>query len=305
MGDSHSGKDEQEECVHSHPVPAEELGRYAVDPDPPSERDIARYVEAEARGETVHHVERIRKEVILGNQYDMYDVVTDQDRWWVITNLTNLYSQRHFPSLDYTLSFHVGLMMRMHSRPVGPDAEEATPFEEVFRRQEQAKDRYDAAVEAEDYQAVGMQLRESLLSLLAAVRRHAVLSDLNERPQDANFVEWSSLLLKHLCGGRSNKPLRKHLRSMADETWQLVNWLTHHRAANRTTASIAIHSCDTVVGHFVQLLERQRTDWAEMCPDCQSRKIRTHFDQFIEPGGDYYTTCGTCGWSSHPSQHEP
>jgi hypothetical protein len=305
MDDHVSDNDGTDECVHAHPVPPEELGRYSVDSDPHSERDIATYVESQAKGETVRHVERIKQEIIIGDTYEMFDVVTDQNRWWVITNLTNLYSQSHFPSLDYTLSFHVGLMMRMRSRPVGAHAEEATPFEEVFRRQEQAKHRFDAAVEAEDYQAVGMQLRECLLSLVAALRRHAQIADDVVRPQEANFMEWSGLLLEHMCGGRSNKPLRKHLRSLADETWQLVSWITHYREANRTAASIAIHSCDTVVGHFVQLLERQRTDWTEKCPICQSRRIRTHFDRFIEPDGDYYTTCGTCAWSSHPGQEDP
>lgn len=58
----------------------------------------------------------------MGDPYEMWDVTTDQDRWWVITNPTNLYSQQHFPSLDYTLSFHIGLMARVvaaRARPIG------------------------------------------------------------------------------------------------------------------------------------------------------------------------------------------
>src|SRR6266849_6108298 len=104
-----------DECVHSHPVPPSELARYSVDRDADSEQDIARYVEIEASGEKVQHVEKVKREIVLGDAYDVWDVTTDKDRWWVITNLTNLYSQRHFPSLDYTISFHVGLMMRLRS----------------------------------------------------------------------------------------------------------------------------------------------------------------------------------------------
>jgi hypothetical protein len=77
-----------------------------------------------------------------------------------------------------------------------------------------------------------------------------------------------------------------------------VTWLTHDRSANNTASLIAIHACDTVVGHFIQILMRQRTDHAE-CPLCKSRNIRTHFDISIEPDGDYYMTCGVCDWSSH------
>lgn len=292
----------EDECiVHSHPVPPSELSRYSVDRDVHSEQDIARYVEMEAQ-EEVQHVERIKQEYVLGDAYDIWDVTTDKGRWWVITNLTNLYSQTHFPSLDYTLSFHIGLMMRLRSRPSGADSEEPTPFEEVFRRQAQAKDRFDRAVESEDYQAVGMQLRECLLSLIASLRRRVEIEPEVERPQDANFVAWTDLLMDRLCGSSSNKELRHHLKTSAKSTWQLVNWITHDRDASQTASSIAIHACDTVVGHCVQLLVRERTDQSEQCPVCKSRDIRTHFDPLIASDGDYYATCGVCDWSTHPGE---
>jgi hypothetical protein len=245
------------ECVvPSNAVPAEELARFSVERDPDREKDIADYVESQARDETVRHVEKVKQEVVLGDIYEIWDVTTDKDRWWVITNLTNLYSQRYFPSLDYTLSFHIGLMMRLRSSPDGANSDEPTPFDEVFRRQEQAMNRHDNAIEAEDYQAVGMQLRECLISLIGTLRRRIKISTDIELPQDANFVMWSALLMDELCRGKSNKELRQYLKNTAKDTWQLVNWLTHDRSANKTASSIAIHACDTLVGHFVQILER-------------------------------------------------
>ena len=130
----------------------------------------------------------------------------------VITNLTNLYSQKHFPSLDYTLSFHIGPMMRIRSRPEGAQSDEPSPFDEVFRRQEQAKERFDVTVEPEDYQTVGMQLRECLLALVAALRRRVTITATDSRPQDANFIAWSELLMDELCRGSSNKELRQYLK---------------------------------------------------------------------------------------------
>lgn len=126
-------------------------------------------------------------------------------------------------SLDYTLSFHIGLMMRLRSRPQGPDSDDPTPVDEVFRRQEQAKDRYDRAVEAEDFQSVGMQLRECLIALVGGLRRRVVLPKEQDRPQDANFVEWSNTLMNHLLSGRSNERLRQHLKHIAKRRG---NWLT-------------------------------------------------------------------------------
>lgn len=290
-----------EDCVvHDHPVPPEELSRYSVDRDPYSEADIANYVEGQAPDEEVHHVERIKTEVVLGDTYEIWDVTTNAGRWWVVTNLTNLYSQKHFPSLDYTLSFHVGLMMRLRSRSDNVSVEEPSPFDEVFRRGEQASDRHDRAVEAEDYQAVGMLLREALLSLIGAVKRRTELQGGIEKPQEANFIAWTDVLMNQLCPGSSNKNLRQHLKNVAKESWQLVNWLTHSKNANKTASSIAIESCQTVFGHFMRILQKSRFDKDEDCPVCKSRNIRSHFDISIGDDGDYFLSCGVCDWTNHP-----
>lgn len=301
--ESEKEKSEQDECVvHTHPVPPGELDRYAVEADPHLEKDIASYVEGQAPDESIQHVEKIKQEIVLGDVYEIWDVTTDKDRWWVITNLTNLYSQKHFPSLDYTLSFHIGLMMRLRNRSDRVDGSEPTPFDEVFRREEQAESKHDSAVEAEDYQGVGMLLRESLISLVGALRRRTELSDKIDLPKDSDFNGWADVLMNELCGGNSNKNLRQHLKNTAKETWQLVNWLTHAKRANKTASSIAIHSSQTVIGHFIQILERDRTDLTEECPVCKSRNIRTHFDIDIPPDGDYFVSCGVCDWTNHPGE---
>jgi hypothetical protein len=282
------------------PLPAEDLARYSPNRDPDSEQDIARYVEIESHDEeTVQNVELIKTEIIGGVKYQIWDVITDKDRWWVIDNATNLYSQKSFPSLDYTLSFHVGLMMRVRSQSSGADPTEPSPFDEVLRRAQQAEDLYDRAVEAEDFQAVGHQLRECLLSLLPAMRRRVTVADDIDQPKEGDFINWYHVLMDVLCPGDSNKELRQYLKHTAKDTWQLVGWLLHDRDANKTAASIASQACATVVGHSVQLLERHTRDFTETCPICKSRDIRSHFDPFLGEDGDYYYTCGSCRWSSH------
>src|SRR5205814_5612646 len=159
---SEHNKIESDGCTlpPDHPLPPDQLGRYSPVRDFYAENDIAEYVVSQARDETVQNVEHVKTEYVLGSPYEIWDVATEKDRWWVITNPTNLYSQRHFPSLDYTLSFHVGLMMRVRSRPERAGSDDPSPFDDVFRRQQQAKERLDVAAESEDYQAVGVHLRE-------------------------------------------------------------------------------------------------------------------------------------------------
>jgi hypothetical protein len=294
---------ERSDCIVQHSPPPEEIGKYSTVRDPASEDDIAQYVQGQARDETIQHVEKIKTEYVLGDPYEIWDVVTDKTRWWVITNLTNLYSQQYFPSLDYTLSFHIGLMMRIRSRPRGPDASEPDPFDEVFRRKAQAEDRLERAIEVHDYQSVGMQLRECLISLVAVLRRRTEVEIEGERPKDADFVHWIEIIYGKLCGGGKNKELRSYLTTTAQKTWQLVNWLTHDRDANECAASISTEAVGVLVGHSIQLFMREKTDNVQTCPLCQSRDIRSHYDPGIEPDGDYFSTCGQCNWSTHPKAH--
>ena len=84
------------------------MGRYSPDRDYYAEKDIADYVMMELHDETVQNVERVKAEYVMGTPYEIWDVTTDKDRWWVITNSTNLYSQRHFPSLDTHFHFTSG-----------------------------------------------------------------------------------------------------------------------------------------------------------------------------------------------------
>ena len=62
----------------------------------------------ETDDETVKHVERVKTEYILGKTYEIWDVATNKNRWWVITNPTNLYSQKQFPSSLSDLAYREG-----------------------------------------------------------------------------------------------------------------------------------------------------------------------------------------------------
>lgn len=285
---------------HTEPIPSEELWRYTLERDVHSETDIKDYVEGQASDEKVEHVEKVKEEIILGEKYEVWDVTTDKNHWWVLTNLTNLYPQSYFQSLDYTLSFHIGLMMRLRNRSNDIDTREPNPFDDVLRRLEQARVRHFQAVEAEEFQAVGMQLRESLISLIAGLRRRLKLTLEGKQPQDSNFVDWIEIIANELCPGRSNKEIRSYLKNTAKNTWQLVNWLTHDRNANRSTSLVSLNASDDIIDNLVIMLQRNRTDLVDQCPRCNSRQVRTHFDISIEPDGDYYLSCGVCDWTNHP-----
>src|SRR6266852_8637372 len=129
-------------------------------------RSVSEYVELEAEDEKVIHAEKIASEHIMGHEHNVWDVETDKNRWWVITNPTKLYLQSEFKSMDYMISFHVGLMHRVMSKQsvsARTGDEERDRLMLPWRKWEQAAKASEEAAEAEEFQAVGMQCREALL----------------------------------------------------------------------------------------------------------------------------------------------
>jgi hypothetical protein len=101
-----------------------------------------------------------------------------------------MYSQKLFPSIDYLLSFHIGLMLRVDSeRIVTRDPRLSDQLAAAFRKWEQAAKALDASSQSEEIQAVGMRCRETLLTFTCSVSNPAMISSGTDTPQAANFSE--------------------------------------------------------------------------------------------------------------------
>lgn len=261
---------------------------------------IREYVEAQA-DEEVSSLEKVKTEGVFGKQYDIWDVRTyaprrhrwsrrKKNRWWVVTNLTNLYAFDSFPSVDFLLSFHIGLMARIIERERKTPPEEQFPkFREVWRRFEQAVERYNLAREAEDFQAVGNHLRECLL---AFARDHAdaeLVPEGEEPPQLGNFVAWSRLVVRSICTSSQ----REYLQKTARITWDLVQPLVHDRNASCFDAELALDAVSHFM-HSVQLIAigHERGEPAR-CPDCGSYRLTSDYRVEEELS---YTVCIACKW---------
>jgi hypothetical protein len=249
------------------------------------EKDLIRaYVESQAH-ETVIHLEKVASELVGLVRHDMWDVHCMDSRWWVVTEPTNLYDQADFKSRDVVLTFHVGLMLRMtylqeREVPVAPQQAELLPGS--WRRWQQAFDAYDSGDEAETFQAVGMRLRECLVSFVGETRSDELVPAGTERPKNSDFKGWIDLLANALAPGDSSAKLRSYLKALAVETWTYVNWLTHAKNAVRADAEIALK----IVEHLLSMFTAARLRLGKAptrCGDCGSY-------------GVIAGVCGHCGW---------
>ncbi|NOG74168.1 hypothetical protein [Roseicella sp. DB1501] len=260
---------------------------------------IASYVEWQAKGETVVHAEKVLTEHVLGAKHECWDVRTDKERWWVITGATNLYSQRLFPSLDYTLTFHVGLMARMAARHE-PGVEEAEQllFPAAWRRWEQAGEVLDEAEEAEDFQSVGMRCRECLVAMVRALGDPSMVPEGTDPPQRANVVAWCGLIAEHVARGASAECVRGYLKAVAKSGWAFVNWLTHAHGATRADGLLAHELTQHVLSIYGTAVFRHRRGIPDRCASCGSYKVGL-FAQ--EPGATPVPACQVCGWTQGPA----
>lgn len=260
-------------------------------------RDIERYLQSQSGPDfEIEHVEKLTSEYVLGQQYDVWDAHTNEGRWWVITNPTNLYSQEQIKSMDIALSFHIGLMSRMMARDSQESFKRDARVHELLRRLDVASESLDRAKEVEDFQAVGMRLRELLMTLVAKIAElePPLVNNQVELPKKGDFKAWAKLHAESIASGSAFEHLRSMLKKTSEETWAYVNWLTHARNAQAQDARIAFSATHQVVESYLLALTRVQSGQPERCAICTSyrlERVRTEEGQWVQ-------LCEACGASS-------
>jgi hypothetical protein len=285
------------DCIVPPALPKAELQKLLFRQSEHEAEEIKGYVEWQAHGEeAVVHAEKLASERVFGREYDVWDAHTDKERWWVITNPTNLYSQTLMPSLDYTLSFHIGLMARVAARrePDGTEAEQEFLLV-TSRKLTQASEAFDHADEAEEFQAVGMRCRECLLSLVREVIDGNSIGAGNDLPKAGDFPAWNDRIANALCPGNSAELVRGYLKTTAERAWRLVNWLTHAANATRVDAELALSATSHVISNYALLVVRRKARAPDRCGRCQSYKITVDWRPDLGRAGEYVVRCESCG----------
>ena len=268
------------------------------------ERHIRNYMESQGPDDEIHHLEKVATQHILGRKYAIWDVHTGDGRWWVITTPTNLYSQEAFESMDFALTFHIGLTARVMAKNEPPgSAEERDRLAGPLRRWQQAADALEQADEAEEFQAVGMRCRECLLALIREIARDDMVPEGEEKPQLSNFLKWSEYSATALAGGGSAARIRAYLKAIAKTTWELVNWLTHATNATLADGRIAVDATQNVIAAYGMALVRYERGEPDRCPACSSYRLTSDYRPELGGESPYITLCEACGWESMPDAH--
>lgn len=294
------------ECLIPPRVPNAAINQFVGKRDDVEAQRVVDYVEwqwskdKKRSDERVTFLEKVMTEHVMGIPYECWNVHTNKGQWWVIDgHAMNLYSQKLFPSLDYLLSFHIGLMMRVDSERIGTeDPRLADRLAAAYRKWEQTAQALDESSESEEVQAVGMRCRETLLTFIRSVSDPAMVPPDAEKPKAGDFVTWSELVTDHVASGTRNERIRGYLKALAEKTWELVNWLTHAQNVSKIDGSMAIDATHSVLEAFGAALIRYERKMPERCGRCGSLKLQLVYMPELD---NDTAICQSCGFLMAPN----
>ena len=261
---------------------------------------VAAYFHGQAPDLEITFMQKIYSEHVLNHIHDVWDVHTNKGRWWVITNPTNLYSQEQFPNLDYAVTFHMGLCLRiprnLQQRPMD---RQVLPFGPVFDELEGATTALAQAVNVPGYQAVGMRSREALLAFISIAQSWMPNDETVEQPKKADFKGWADLIFDKLLAGRDQKDRRRLFKTLSKEAWDFAAWLTHAKSATWRDAEACLATTEHIIGLASSLFILWMREVPEECPECGSPHLEPEEGRNLEAPEVVWErpVCIECGWT--------
>lgn len=265
-------------------------------------QDVEDYYLGQSPKATIKFLQKVYSENVIGHRHDVWDVHASDGRWWVITNPTNLYSQDQFPNMDYAVTFHMGLCLRI------PRTEEQRqsdfnikPFAEPLNQLGRLADALRQSQNVDDYQSIGVRCRESLLSFVGAAQDIAEWVT-QDAPKRADFRAWTDIICNETLGGRDQKERRHLLKTLLLECWTYSNWLTHAKSSSWHDAEMALTTVEISIGMGVSTIMRHIKMVPDACPKCRSPNLfpQTGVRKDMTDVLWERPVCGQCGWTGTP-----
>jgi len=142
----------------------------------------------------------------------------------------------------------------MQNKPLNPIFEEPTGWVRVDRSLNEIKLRLSQASNEEQFQAVGLLSRETLISLAQFVYIEDIhISNDGVKPSKTDAKRMLDAYISTVLSGKSNEIIRKHAKASLD----LANDLTHRRTADFRLAALCAESTNAVI-NIIAIISGQR-----------------------------------------------
>jgi hypothetical protein len=250
---------------------------------------------------------------VLSHQHHVWDVHYDnhndgKERWWVITNPTNLYSQEQFPNMDLAITFHVGLCIRIPRSEMPKLADiPLEPFAACFRMVSEATDALAAAQEVSDYQAIGVRCREAIVAFVSAAQVVVPWTAREAAPKGADVKAWADHICNAALAGASHAERRSLFKDLMKSAWDFTNWLAHAKRSHWHDAEAAVTTVEHALGLYASLVIRHVRNVPETCPACGSHRLSPERGLHTDVPDAVWErpVCDRCGWTGDPVEVTP
>lgn len=264
---------------------------------------VTEYVQREGPELIVTMAQKVYSENVLQVRHDVWDVHTDKDRWWVITEPMNLYAQDQFPNMDLALTFHIGLCLRIprDQRPKLSDLP-IEPFAEAYRYLGEASDAVTQAEEVADYQAIGVRCREALLAFADAGQTVLPWTSNDPAPKRADLKSWADHICNNALAGASHEYRRRLFKALIDNAWTFTNWLTHAKSTKWHDAEAAVAVTENAISLCTSAVIQYLRGVPDECPACGSHRLSPQRGSHMDaPDVEWERpACDKCGWTGDP-----
>jgi hypothetical protein len=261
------------------------------------------YIHSQAPDLEVTFVQKVYSENVLHVRHDVWDVHTNVDRWWVITQPMNLYSQEQFPNMDLAVTFHIGLCIRIpRSERQHLSALPVELFAEAYRYLEEAHEALQHSSEVADYQAIGVRCREALLAFATAAQVVIPWTSKDDAPKKADLKGWADHICNTSLVGAEHEHRRHLYKTLLDSAWKFVNWLTHAKSSHWHDAEAGIAATENAIALCTSAVIRHIRGVPERCPMCASQRLSPERGYRLDlPELEWERpVCDKCGWAGMP-----
>lgn len=284
---------------------------------------VTGYMASQAPDLEVTFLQKMHVENVLDHQHHVWDVHCDNDnggkeRWWVITNPTNLYSQEQFPNMDLAITFHVGLCLRIprSEKPKLADVP-VEPLAACFRMVSEATDALATAQEVSDYQAIGVRCREAMVAFVGAAQVVIPWTAREEPPKGADVKGWADHVCNTTLAGASHAERRILFKNLMKSAWDFTNWLAHAKGSKWQDTEAAVATVEHALGLYASLVIRHAREVPETCPACGSHRLSPErgVHTGVPDAAWERPVCDKCGWTGElvevtvqpvpPEDHRP
>lgn len=264
---------------------------------------VTEYMVSQAPDLKVQFVQKMYSENVLHVRHDVWDVHTDVDRWWVITEPMNLYAQEQFPNMDLALTFHVGLCLRVPRSERRKLSElPVEPFAECYRCLQEASDALQQSSEVADYQSIGVRCREALLAFATAAQGVLPWTSSAEQPKKADLKAWADHICNVALAGAEHENRRHLYKTLLGSAWNFVNWLTHAKSSHWQDAEAGIAVTENAISLCTTAVIRHVRGVPDRCPACGSQRLSPErgYRQDLPDVEWERPVCDKCGWTGAP-----